>query len=76
MGKMMSQKEMVLQYIQRNGSITDMEAADKLGCRRLSGRVFELRQEGHDIEMKWVRSKNRYGKMVRYGEYYFGKEKK
>ena len=74
MGKVMSQKEMVLQYIQRNGSITDMEAADEIGCRRLSGRVFELRQEGYPIITKWVSCKNRYGKTVRYGEYTLGKE--
>ena len=69
---MSTQKEMVLEYIRRNGSITDMEAADEIACRRLSGRVFELRKEGYDIVTEWKTCKNRYGKTVRYGEYRLG----
>ncbi len=76
MGKVMAQKDMVLQYIQRNGSITDMDAVYELGIHRLSARVADLRAEGHDIVTNWVSCKNRHGKMIRYGEYTLGKETK
>ena len=74
MGKMMTQKEMVLQYIRRNGKITDMDAVYELGVHRLSARVADLRAENYPIITKWVSCKNRYGKTVRYGEYTMGKE--
>jgi hypothetical protein len=45
----LSQREAVYLYIQEHGSITQMEALMHLGCFRLSARILELREEGHDI---------------------------
>lgn len=40
----------VLSYMNKNGSITTMEAFSKLNITRLSGRIHELRRHGFDIE--------------------------
>lgn len=45
----MTQNESVLDYMKRNGSITSMEAFDKLGITRLSARIFDLRKAGEVI---------------------------
>ena len=45
-----SQKEQILDYLHEHGSITPMEALSEIGCFRLSGRIFELKAEGHDIQ--------------------------
>ena len=40
-----------------------------LGITRLSGRIFELRSQGHIIENDRKETTNRYGKRVHYDEY-------
>lgn len=67
----MTQCEMVLNHIQKHGSITDMEAYQLYGICRLSGRIFDLRQKGYDITTEFIKGKNRYGKKIAYGLYKF-----
>ena len=76
MAKMKSQKEMVLEYIQRNGAITDMDAVYELGVHRLSARIADLREDNYNIVTNMVSCKNRHGKTIRYGEYTLGKDVK
>ena len=45
----MTQAEMVLDYIQKNGSIDPLRAFTDLGILRLGARIFDLRAEGHPI---------------------------
>lgn len=65
----MTQNEMVLDYMEQNGSITSMQAFESLGITRLSGRIYELREKGHIIENIRRETTNRYGKRVHYDEY-------
>lgn len=44
-----SQKENVLEYLQRGNKITPLEALYQFGSFRLSAIIFELRQEGYNI---------------------------
>lgn len=44
-----SQSQQILEYIKQHGSITPLEAVQHIGCLRLSGRIFDLRQEGYRI---------------------------
>ena len=43
---MKTQNEMVLEFIQKAGSITAKEAFTELGITRLSARIFDLRKMG------------------------------
>lgn len=50
----LSQNNEVLIYIQEHGSITPLEALEKIGSFRLGARIFELRRMGHNIETEYV----------------------
>lgn len=45
---MVSQKKMVLDYIEEFGSITPIDAFRDLGVTRLAAKVFELKKDGHE----------------------------
>lgn len=44
-----TQKELVLDYLIRYGSITPLESIIAFGCYRLGARVWDLRKEGWSI---------------------------
>ena len=45
-----SQNEMILKYLQTHRTgITPLQALNKFGCFRLSGRIFDLREQGYKI---------------------------
>jgi hypothetical protein len=50
----MSQKDQILHYLKTKRQLTPLEALKKFGCLRLSGRILELRQDGHRIETTMV----------------------
>ena len=45
----MSQNEQILADLKAGKRITPMDALNDYGCFRLSGRIYDLRQEGHNI---------------------------
>jgi hypothetical protein len=49
-----SQCAQILDYIRNKGSITTMEAFQELGCTRLSGRIYDLREQGIPISKEMV----------------------
>lgn len=65
----MSQKQQVLAYIEKFGSITMFEAFRDLGITKCNTRVSELRRSGYDIKGEWETATNRFGKPVRYMRY-------
>jgi hypothetical protein len=50
----MSQKMEILHYLKTKRQLTPLEALKRFGCLRLSGRILELRQDGHRIETTMV----------------------
>ena len=66
---MMTQKEMVLKYMQDFGSITAFQAFADLGITHINGRIKELRDSGIEIKTTMVKAKNRYGKTIEYGQF-------
>lgn len=70
----MSDEMAVLQYIKTHGSITTKEAYEELGCTRLSGRVFDLRKHGYNIQTDIIEVPKRHGKTARVARYYLIKE--
>jgi hypothetical protein len=49
-GQQMSQEKDILGYLQRNGSISPLEALEQFGCFRLAARINDLRAKKHNIE--------------------------
>lgn len=66
-----TQRELVLEYITRFGSITPMQAFADLGITKLATRISEMRKDGMEFKIETEKSKNRFGKTVHYAKYSF-----
>ena len=65
----LTQHEMILDYLDDNGTITPMEAFYQLGITKLATRISEMRKNGIEFDIRTVESKNRYGNAVRCAQY-------
>lgn len=70
----MNQTERVLDYLEQHGSITQLEAMNKLGIMRLGARIFDLKESGINIITERVSEKNRFGELVNFARYRLEKE--
>lgn len=66
----MTQHERIIDYMERFGSITPMDAFNDLGITKLSTRIGELVHDGHPIESEWVEAKNRFGDICKFKRYW------
>lgn len=64
-----SQEDRIVDYMQRFGGITQLEALRDLGVMRLASRVSALRQKGVAIKSETVTIKNRFGEECRISRY-------
>ena len=67
----MTQREQIVNYIKTFGSITPLEAFADLGITKLATRISEMRRDGLEFKIESVKSKNRFGKTVRFAKYSF-----
>lgn len=75
MASKITQEQRILTYIGENGSISSLEAMRDLGIMRLSARICEMRQNGHNIIGETEIMENRYGEKVHCTRYRLGKER-
>ena len=68
-----SQVSMLFDHLVEHGSITDLEAFEQCGIRRLSARIWDLRHK-HDLNIISTpeSGKNRFGKKISYCRYTLG----
>lgn len=66
----MTQKEMILKYMKRHGSITTLESMKKLLILDLQSHIRDLRNEGYNITDKYITKKNIYGIRSTFKRYY------
>lgn len=67
---MKSQNERILKYLQTHKrGITQLQALEKFGVLRLSGRIHNLREQGYPIMTNIIEVTNRYGEISRVAEY-------
>lgn len=59
----------VLEHLEKNGTITSIEAIENYGATRLSAIIFNLRKAGYDIETVNIPFTDRYGNKTQYGKY-------
>lgn len=57
-----SQKEQIISYLKRGGKLTTLKALRWWGCFRLAAQIRKLRNQGHNIDTKLVKTKT--GKWV------------
>ena len=56
-----TQNDRILDYIDRFGSITQLEALQDLGIMRLASRISDLKRLGYPIVSEMESVKNRFG---------------
>jgi hypothetical protein len=69
-----TQNQRILDYIERFGSITQLEALRDLGIMRLASRISDLRRLGYPIVADRVEITNRFGEKGRICSYRFETE--
>ncbi len=71
----MSQRDMILRYMEDFGSITPAQAMDEFGCYRLSARIWDIRNHlGRKVRAEMVERVNRYGHKTRFAKYSLDEE--
>lgn len=57
-----SQEKQIFDWLNNGFTLTSLQALSLFGCLRLSGRIFDLREKGHDIKATLIKTKT--GKWV------------
>ena len=63
------QAERVIAYLNRYGTITQMDALMDLGIMRLASRISEIQKDGTRIASRYVTVTNRHGEKCQIKEY-------
>ena len=66
-----SQNKRLLEHLQKGNKVTPLNAWSMLGIYRLSARVFDLRDSGHEIKTKRIEVENAQGEKFNVAEYSF-----
>ena len=64
-----TQNQMILDYMEKIGGITQSIATKEMACVRLPARINDLRREGHLILTVQRHERNKFGHMTRFAEY-------
>jgi len=64
-----NQRQKVLNYIKKWGSITSYQAYIDLGVTQLATRISELKEQGYEFADEWITKKNRDGESVSFKKY-------
>ena len=59
----------ILEFIDRYGSINQMQALNYLAVMRLAARISDLEKAGHQFKHELTKGKNRYGETITYMTY-------
>lgn len=70
----MTQKDMILDYIKKYGSITQAESIAYLGCYRLPARIYDLKLRGHKFKRVMETGLNRFGAKESHARYFLVKQ--
>ena len=64
-----TQCQRILDYMERHGSISTLEAFNDLGVARLASRIHDLKDRGYNIKSETKTGKNRFGETTSYKVY-------
>ena len=67
--KRIKQPDRVLDYIERFGSISTLEAFNDLGVARLASRIHDLKKQGYEFDIDIRCRRNRYGEKTYFKVY-------
>lgn len=55
-----TQNQLVFHHLKSGKKLTSLQALNLYGCLRLSGRILELREQGHPIKSEMVKVNKKY----------------
>ena len=64
-----TQCEKIVEYMQKYGSITQLQAYVDIGCVRLPSRIHDLKRKGYVIHREMIKVKNRDNEYVPIARY-------
>lgn len=64
-----SQRAKILKHLQEGGHLTALQALNLFGCNRLAARIYDLKEDGHNIFKTMKGMRNRYGTKIAVAEY-------
>jgi len=65
-----TQNKAILEYLRKHKKgITNWDAYREFSCTRLSARIFDLREEGHNIITVQEKNFNQFGHTTNYARY-------
>ena len=67
--KRLTQYDRVLMYLQKNKTITSLQAIDLFGATRLSAIIYDLRNDGYDIATEIETGLNRFSEKTHFAKY-------
>ena len=70
----MNNKDRILEYLEKNETITTLESVMKLGITDPQHYIMLLRNEGYNITDEWIHGTNRVGQRVKFKKYRLEKE--
>ena len=63
-----------MDYMRKNGAITQIDALIECGCFRLASRISDMRRQGHAIGSRFITVTTRSGEKKSVNEYFFIEE--
>lgn len=63
--------DLIVEYMERFGSINPLQALEDIGCFRLASRISDLKKKGYPIISERVNYKTRLGEAKHFNEYRF-----
>lgn len=67
----MTQRQRIIEYMNKYGSITPLDAFRDLGITKLATQVSYMIRDGYDIQKSYEKNKNRFGETCHYMRYSF-----
>lgn len=61
----------LLDYLEKFGSITSLQAIQDLGNTRLSGTIYTLKRKGYKFNTESISVPNRFGGKTKVAKYYY-----
>lgn len=72
---MKTQTTRILGHLRQGHRLTQSEALERYGIARLAARIYDLREDGHDISAHMEERTNRFGEPVKIAVYTLRKSK-
>ena len=65
----MTQKDRILDHLEKYGSITTWQSFELYGDTRLSDKIYRLKKDNYEFDEEWITKTNRFGEKVTFKKY-------